>query len=105
MKAAILFEQNKPLILEELKLPDNLRTGQVLIKVHLSGICGSQIGEIMGVKGIDKYLPHLMGHEGCGTVVETGPGVKKVKKGDLVVLHWRKGEGIQSDVPKYFLNA
>ena len=104
MKAAILFEQNKPLILEELKLPDNLRTGQVLIKVHLSGICGSQIGEIMGVKGIDKYLPHLMGHEGCGTVVETGPGVKKVKKGDLVVLHWRKGEGIQSDVPKYFLN-
>ena len=34
----------------------------------------SQIGEIEGIKGADKFLPHLMGHEGCGIILEIGPG-------------------------------
>ncbi len=101
VKAAIMVEQNQPLIIDSIKLPEELFTGQVLVKVHVSGICGSQLGEIAGTKGIDKYLPHLMGHEGCATVLETGPGVRSVNVGDLVVLHWRKGEGIQADTPKY----
>jgi len=101
MKAAILVEQKKPLIVDTVSLPEELEIGQVLVKIDISGICGSQIGEIYGVKGEDKYLPHLMGHEGCGTVVETGPGVKFLKKNDLVVLHWRKGKGIEAEVPKY----
>ncbi len=101
MKAAILVEQKKPLIVDKVSLPEELDIGQVLIKIDISGICGSQIGEINGVKGADKYLPHLMGHEGCGTVIETGPGVKFLKKNDFVVLHWRKGKGIQAEVPKY----
>ena len=105
MKAAILVEQNHPLIVDEIKLPNELKAGQVLVKVHTSGICGSQIGEITGVKGKDKYLPHLMGHEGCATVLEIGSGVKFVKKNDLVVLHWRKGKGIESDVPTYKWNG
>ena len=71
------------------------------MKVHVSGICGSQIGEIKGVKGKDEYLPHLMGHEGCGTVLSIGPGVQYIKEGDLVVLHWREGKGIRSKPPKY----
>ncbi len=101
MKAAILVEQKKPLIVDKVCLPEELDIGQVLIKIDISGICGSQIGEINGVKGADKYLPHLMGHEGCGTVIETGPGVTFLKKNDFVVLHWRKGKGIQAEVPKY----
>ncbi len=101
IKAAILQEQNKPLIIDEIVLNNKLNTGQVLVKVHTSGICGSQIGEITGAKGYDKFLPHLMGHEGCATVLDIGPGVKNVKEGDLVVLHWREGKGIQSDVPSY----
>lgn len=101
MKAAILVEQKKPLIVDKVSLPKELDIGQVLVKIDISGICGSQIGEINGVKGADKYLPHLMGHEGCGTVIETGPGVKFLKKNDFVVLHWRKGKGIQAEVPKY----
>ena len=68
--------------------------GQVLIKLNYSGICGSQIGEISGVKGPDPYLPHLLGHEGSGTVIDVGPGVRTVKTSDRVVLHWRKGTGI-----------
>jgi Zn-dependent alcohol dehydrogenase len=42
-----------------------------------------------------------MGHEGFAVVLEVGPGVKNVKPGDSVVLHWRPGAGIQADPPKY----
>ena len=103
-EAAILIAQNKPLIIEKVKIQDKLKIGQVLVEVYVSGICGSQIGEIDGVKGEDKYLPHLMGHEGCGRVMEVGPGVNTVKKGDKVVLHWRKGSGLNSELPEYYLS-
>ena len=98
--AAILVELEKPLVLEEVEIP-KLTFGQVLVKVLCSGICGSQLGEIEGVKGDDKYLPHLLGHEGHGEVLECGKGVRSVKPGDKVVLHWRKGIGIDSETPKY----
>lgn len=101
MKAAILVEQNKPLVVAEIELPKDLTFGQVLVKVHYSGICGAQINEIEGAKGPDKFLPHLLGHEGAGTVQEVGPGVKTIKKGDHVVMHWRPSDGLQSDTPTY----
>ena len=100
-KAAILIEQKQPLIVDEIEIINKLEIGQVLVKLNYSGICGSQIGEIEGVKGTDNYLPHLLGHEGSGTVLEKGPGVSLVNPGDNVVLHWMKGEGIQSATPKY----
>jgi len=99
-RAAILVEQKKPLVIEEVEVPA-LKLGQVLVKVLASGICGSQIGEINGVKGPDRFLPHLLGHEGCGTVLEVGEGVRTVKPGDRVVLHWRKGAGLESVTPVY----
>lgn len=101
MKAAILVEQRKPLVIDEIQLPETLSCGQVLVKIAYSGICGSQMGEIDGSKGADNYLPHLLGHEASGKVIETGPGVRKVKGGDHVVLHWMKGEGIESLPPAY----
>ena len=73
-KAAILVEQHQPLVVAEVELPETLGVGQVLVKIHYSGICGSQLGEIDGVKGEDRYLPHLLGHEGSGTVLAVGPG-------------------------------
>ncbi len=78
MKAAILIEQRKPLMIDEVQLPPTLEIGQVLVKVHFSGICGSQLGEIDGAKGEDKFLPHLLGHEASGIVEAIGPGVKHV---------------------------
>ncbi len=102
--AAVLEKLNSPLIIEELIVPD-LEFGQVLIKLSKSGICGAQINEMTGVKGEDRYLPHLMGHEGSGIVIELGPGVRNVKIGDHVVLHWRKGVGIDSLPPKYLSNS
>ncbi len=102
-RAAILFKQNSDLIIDDIELPKKLSYGQVLVKMKYSSICGSQIGEIKGVKGKDHYLPHLLGHEGSGIVIEKDISVKKVEIGDKVVLHWKKGEGIQSENPTYNL--
>jgi len=101
MKAAILVEQRKPLVIDEVHLPRELEVGQVLVKVHFSGICGSQLGEIDGAKGEDKFLPHLLGHEASGVVEAIGAGVKHVQPGDAVVMHWRKGLGIEGAPPSY----
>ena len=100
MKAAILVKQNEPLEIADLQIP-KLTAGQVLVKVDYSGICGKQIEEITGRRGDDHYLPHLLGHEGAGVVEDVGPGVRKVKNGDRVVLHWMKGSGIDSAPPRY----
>lgn len=100
MKAAILTELGAPLTVAELETPA-LVVGQVLVKVLASGICGAQLGEISGAKGPDKWLPHLLGHEGGGVVMEVGPGITQVKPGDHVVMHWRKGPGIEANPPRY----
>ena len=105
MKAAILAESKQPLVIDDIALPDNLEFGQVLVDIHYSGICGAQINEIDAAKGPDKFLPHLLGHEGSGVVQEVGPSVTTVKKGDHVVLHWRPSKGIQSPTPKYNWNG
>jgi S-(hydroxymethyl)glutathione dehydrogenase / alcohol dehydrogenase len=93
-KAAILTELKQPLVIEEIE-SGPLRFGQVLVKIHCSGICGAQLNEIEGAKGPDKFLPHLLGHEATATVQEIGEGVTHVKPGDRVVCHWRKGLGLQ----------
>lgn len=103
-KAAVLTEINKPLIISEVETT-KLKVGQVMVKILVSGLCGAQIQEISGLKGNSKFTPHLLGHEGCGIVEEIGDGVTKVKVGDKVVMHWRKGEGIESDFPTYIYNG
>jgi S-(hydroxymethyl)glutathione dehydrogenase/alcohol dehydrogenase len=103
--AAILVEQKKDLVVAEIDLPANLDVGQVLVEFYFSGICGSQLGEIDGVKGPDKWLPHLLGHEASGKVLAVGPGVKHVRPGQTVVAHWRPGKGIEASTPKYLWNG
>ena len=101
MKAAILVESNKPLIIDDLEYPSELDYGQVLVKLYYSGICGAQLNEIYAIKGEDKFLPHLLGHEGSGIVLQIGPGVTTTSIGDHVVLHWRPSSGIQAKPAKY----
>ena len=60
--------------------------GEVKVKMITSGLCGAQVNEISGLKGVDKYVPHLMGHEGFGEVVSVGDQVAKVKPGDYVIF-------------------
>lgn len=105
MKAAILTETSKPLVVAELKMPVDLSYGQVHVRIHFSGICGAQLNEIEAAKGPDKFLPHLLGHEGSGTVLRIGPGVKRLKPGDRVVLHWRPSAGLQCETPAYEWNG
>ena len=100
-KAAILFKQNSPLKVIDLEIPKKLSRGQVLVKIVSAAICGAQLGEIKGVKGKDKWLPHCMGHEGYGTVIAKHKSVKKLKINDYVIMHWRKGFGINSNSPSY----
>jgi Zn-dependent alcohol dehydrogenase len=104
MKAAVLVEIDAPLAVKEVELTE-LKVGQVLIKVLMSGLCGAQLHEIRGHKGNAKFLPHLMGHEGCGIVEEVGPGVTTVKVGDKVVMHWRPGSGIEAPFPSYVMDG
>jgi Zn-dependent alcohol dehydrogenase len=103
MKSAIINEVNSPLTIEDLTLPETLDFGQVLVKVTVSGLCGAQLQEIAGDKNNAKFMPHLTGHEGSGVVQKVGPGVTKVKEGDKVILHWRKGSGIESNFPSYMM--
>ena len=95
-EAAVLVELGQPLVLAELVIPP-LKPGQVLVEVVFSGICHTQLLEIRGYRGQDRYLPHCLGHEGSGIVRQTGPSVTKVKSGDRVILSWIKGSG--ADVP------
>jgi|TARA_B110001452_G_scaffold209794_1_gene180135 S-(hydroxymethyl)glutathione dehydrogenase/alcohol dehydrogenase len=94
--AAVLSKIKKPLILNKGLKFVKLKRGQVLVKILYSAICRSQIMEINGERGKDKYLPHLLGHEGSGIVEKIGAGVKKVSPGNKVFLSWIKGKGIDS---------
>lgn len=104
-RAAILESSGKPLVVDTIQAAEHLKAGQVRVKVRYSGICGAQLNEIDAVKGPDKFLPHLLGHEGIGEVVEVGPLVRTVGEGDTVVLHWMPGTGIESHPARYKWNT
>ena len=101
-QAAVLESHNAPLAMKAVEFRGPLLVGQVLVKLCFSGICGKQLEEIDASDGEDRFLPHLLGHEGTGTVVDVGPGVTKAKFSDTVVLHWMKGSGINSAPPNFF---
>ncbi len=94
--AAVLIQTGKPLEFADLSIPV-LKPGQVLVEVLFSGVCHTQLGEVRGHRGEDKFLPHCLGHEGSGIVREIGPGVSKVRADDAVILSWIKGQGY--DIP------
>jgi S-(hydroxymethyl)glutathione dehydrogenase/alcohol dehydrogenase len=100
-KAAVLRKTGQELSIEEIE-SSSLSFGQVLVRLMYSGICRSQLMEKEGKRGEDKWLPHLLGHEGFGVVEEIGEGVSKCKPGDRVVLSWLKGKGIEANNPTYF---
>lgn len=101
-QAAVLEEQRKPLNIRTLEVPQHLSVGQILVRVKYSGICGAQLGEIAGVKGPNRFMPNLLGHEGGAVVRAIGPGVRNLKIGDHVIVHWRKGVGIDALPPRYW---
>ena len=85
MKAAVLYEYGKPLVIEELDL-DPPRAGEILVRLVASGVCHSDLHSVQGVH--PGPMPAVIGHEGAGIVEEVGPGVTTVAPGDHVVLTW-----------------
>ena len=88
-KAIVLTEQKKSLLFCDINVPE-LSEGYVLVKMKYAGICHTQLNEISGILGKDKFLPHCIGHEGVGEIIKKGKNVKKAKVGDLVVVSWIK---------------
>lgn len=99
--AAVLTKTGAPLaFVEDLEIP-MLKAGQVLVRLKFAGLCQSQLHETRGRRGTDKFLPHLLGHEGSGTIEAIGPKISKVKIGDDVVVGWIKGTGLEGG-PKIY---
>ena len=83
VKAAVLYEANTPLVLEEVDL-DAPKAGEVKIKVGAAGVCRSDLHFMNG--DAKCPLPVVLGHEAAGTVEEVGEGVTSVAPGDRVVI-------------------
>jgi S-(hydroxymethyl)glutathione dehydrogenase / alcohol dehydrogenase len=88
---AILVKPKKKLIISELNIP-KLKKNQLLIKIKYSGICRSQIMEIDGQRGVDKFLPHTLGHEASGVIIDKYKSIKNFKKKDKVIITWIKSK-------------
>lgn len=101
ISGAVLEQCNQPLVIHhDIDIPA-LKSGQLLIKLNYAGVCYSQLMEARGKRGDDKFLPHFLGHEGVGCVVDIASDVKKVKLGDSVVLGWIKGQGLDAGGCQY----
>lgn len=87
MKAAIVEEFGKPLVLKEVPVPEPGQ-GQVLVKVITSGVCHTDLHVRDGDWHVKPKLPIIPGHEGAGVVVKLGPGVTTCKIGDRVGHAW-----------------
>lgn len=100
--AATLIKKNLVKVLK-LNFP-KLKRGQVLVKIKYSSICHTQLQEIQGLRGKDRFLPHCLGHEATGVTLSCGPGVKKVKKNDKICISWLSSKGINSGGTFYNFN-
>src|SRR5260370_26257179 len=86
MRASVLFEQGKPLQVEELDL-EAPREGEALVRMAASGVCHSCLHAADGSwKGVP--VPIVLGDEGAGTVESVGAGVRELKARDHVILSW-----------------
>ncbi|WP_283152489.1 Zn-dependent alcohol dehydrogenase [Guptibacillus hwajinpoensis] len=84
MKAAVMTGLGAPLEIQEVELASP-KANEVLVKIAATGVCHSDLN---AVQDPSTPFPTILGHEGAGTVVEVGPNVKTVKRGDKVALSW-----------------
>jgi S-(hydroxymethyl)glutathione dehydrogenase/alcohol dehydrogenase len=83
VRAAVAHEAGKPLAIETVAL-DGPRQGEVLVEIKATGVCHTDAFTLSGADP-EGLFPAILGHEGAGVVVETGPGVTGLKKGDHVI--------------------
>ena len=82
-RAAVAYEPNKPLVIEEVEL-EGPKAGEVLVEIKATGVCHTDEFTRSGADP-EGLFPVIFGHEGAGVVVDVGPGVTSLKKGDHVI--------------------
>ena len=87
MKAAVVREFCKPLVIEEAAVPEP-GPGQIQVKIEASGVCHTDLHAAEGDWPVKPKPPFIPGHEGVGFVSGIGSGVKHVKEGDRVGVPW-----------------
>ena len=87
MKAAVVKEFQKPLVIEEVPIPEP-KAGQIQVKIVASGVCHTDLHAVEGDWPVKPVLPFIPGHEGVGFVSAIGAGVTCVKEGDRVGVPW-----------------
>ena len=87
MKAAVVREFRKPLVIEEVAVPEP-GPGQILVSVAASGVCHTDLHAADGDWPVKPKLPFIPGHEGVGHVAAVGSGVTSLKEGDRVGVPW-----------------
>jgi S-(hydroxymethyl)glutathione dehydrogenase/alcohol dehydrogenase len=83
VKAAVAHKAGAPLAIETVDL-EGPKAGEVLVEIRATGICHTDEFTLSGADP-EGLFPAILGHEGAGVVVDTGPGVKSLKKGDHVI--------------------
>jgi propanol-preferring alcohol dehydrogenase len=87
MKAAVVREFGKPLVIEEVPVP-RPAAGDILVKIEACGVCHTDLHAAEGDWPVKPSPPFIPGHEGVGHVVAVGAGVNHVKEGDRVGIPW-----------------
>ena len=87
MKAAVVTEFKKPLIIEDRPIPEP-GEGQVLVKIEASGLCHTDMHAANGDWPVKPAPPFVPGHEGVGIITRAGRGVTRVQEGDRVAIPW-----------------
>src|SRR5881398_3966008 len=82
-RAAVAYAAGQPLTIETVQL-DGPRAGEVLVEIRATGICHTDEFTRSGADP-EGLFPVILGHEGAGVVVDVGPGVTSLKKGDHVI--------------------
>lgn len=104
MKAAYL-PGNSTVVMKEVPIPEPGH-GQVLVKTKSSTICGSDIRAIyrehLG-KGPEGYQDKIAGHEPAGQIVKCGPGMRRFKEGDRVIVYHISGCGLCNDCRRGYM--
>jgi propanol-preferring alcohol dehydrogenase len=87
MKAAVVHELGKPLVIEEVPVPEP-GPDEILVRIAATGVCHTDLHAAKGDWPVKPTVPFIPGHEGVGTVVGVGRSVKRVKEGDRVGIPW-----------------
>jgi S-(hydroxymethyl)glutathione dehydrogenase/alcohol dehydrogenase len=82
-RAAVAYQAGKPLVVETVDL-DGPKAGEVLVEIRASGVCHTDEFTRSGADP-EGLFPVIFGHEGAGVVVDVGPGVTSLRKGDHVI--------------------